>query len=291
MAGLLAAVEELEYSDAKDVLPDVVTGLEQGTVIPYVGPGLATLSEASVPVTPEELAEFFQSHVSLPARARGNAWAAAQFIESRRHRNTVTALMTEAFSAPVVPSELHKVLAGFHLPMIVDVWYDGAMRQALSDAGSSWGEIQGISRAGLAENRWYRFYGAEGQEASGAEAAGWQTILYKPHGGVVPSQNYLISDSDYVEVLTEIDIQTPIPDVVVDRRMDRNFLFLGCRFHDQMLRTYARQIMKRSGGQHVAVFEPCTLLTRNEIRFLVSEGITPVISPLSEVLETLRAVV
>ena len=48
--------------------------------------------------------------------------------------------------------------------------------------------------------------------------AAWTTLLYKPHGSVAPARNFLISDADYVEVLTEIDIQTPIPDAVKDRR-------------------------------------------------------------------------
>ena len=80
-------------------------------------------------------------------------------------------------------------------------------------------------------------------------------MLYSPHGGVRPAKNFLVADSDYVEVLTEIDIQTPIPAAVKAARADRGFLFLGCRFDDQMLRTYARQIMKRSKGPHFAVAE------------------------------------
>jgi len=89
---------------------------------------------------------------------------------------------------------------------------------------------------------------------------------------VTPSHNFLIADADYVEVLTEIDIQTPIPDAVKARRTGRGFLFLGCRFHDQMLRTYARQIMKRSAGPHYAVL-PEAELTPNELKFMAEQGI------------------
>ena len=120
-----------------------------------------------------------------------------------------------------------------------------ATRTALAGR-SDWGEIQGITRSGIGEDRWYRFYDATGGEATRADAEGWTTMLYKPHGSVDPAKNFLISDADYVEVLTEIDIQTPIPDVVKDRRTERSFLFIGCRFHDQILRTYARQVTKRS---------------------------------------------
>jgi len=116
----------------------------------------------------------------------------------------------------------------------------------------------------------------------------WTTVLYKPHGSIAPAKNFLISDADYVEVLTEIDIQTPIPDIVKERRTGRSFLFIGCRFHDQLLRTYARQITKRSAGTHYAILEP-EALSKNELRFLVSQGLTPLAIPLPRAVEILLA--
>jgi len=58
---------------------------------------------------------------------------------------------------------------------------------------------------------------------------------------------------------------------VMELRKGRGFLFLGCRFNDQLQRTFARQIMKRSSDQHWAILpgEP----TRNEARFLQEQNI------------------
>jgi hypothetical protein len=202
-----------------------------------------------------------------------------------KHRSTVSALMTEAFGPPVAPTALHRHLASLRLPMVVDTWYDGAMRSALGQR-DDWGEVQGITRAGIGEDRWYRFYDAGGAEAARSDAETWTTLLYKPHGSVAPAKNFLIFDADYVEVLTEIDIQTPIPDVVKDRRTERSFLFIGCRFHDQLLRSYARQITKRSAAPHYAIIEP-DALTKNERRFIMTQGITPIALPLSRATEIL----
>ena len=94
---------------------------------------------------------------------------------------------------------------------------------------------------------------------------------------MAPVGNFLVSDSDLVEVLTEIDIQTPIPPGVQSRRSGRSFLFLGCRFNDQVARAYARQIMKRSSARHWAVFEHQP--TRNERRFFAEQSI--VVLPIS----------
>ncbi len=274
-------------ADAKGVLTDVAHRLTGGTIIPYLGPGLAELTKPAVPTTPEALAAFFVTKVALPRRAKGNAWASAQHIESMKHRSTVTALMAEAFAPPVEPGALHHRLAALSLPMIVDTWYDGAMRTALAGR-CDWGEVQGISRAGIGEDRWYRFYDPTGTEVPRSAAETWMTLVYKPHGSIAPAKNFLISDADYVEVLTEIDIQTPIPDTVKDRRTERSFLFIGCRFHDQLLRSYARQVTKRSMGPHFAIVEP-DALTKNERRFVVSQGITPIAMPLGEAVDILLA--
>ncbi|HEY8334555.1 MAG TPA: SIR2 family protein [Tardiphaga sp.] len=285
----ISPVEFIKAGDAEAALADVVARLRAGTMVPYLGPGLTELSKPSIPMNPEALAAFFGTKVALPRRAKGNAWAAAQHIESMKHRSTVTALMNEAFSPVVEPTPLHRYLASLGLPMIVDTWYDGAMRSALGER-SDWGEVQGITRAGIGEDRWYRFYDAAGAESDRAGAQKWPTILYKPHGSIAPARNFLISDADYVEVLTEIDIQTPIPDVVKDRRTERSFVFIGCRFNDQLLRTYARQITKRSSALHYVIVEPETL-SKNELKFFVSQGFTPIAVPLQQAVDIMLAAV
>jgi hypothetical protein len=263
--------------------------LAGGHVIPYLGPELFAGSDAPIPTTPEALALALHAKAPVSGRIRGNLWAAAQFIESRRHRKTLTALMTGIFRAPIAPTVLHHGLARQRLPLIVDTWYDGAMRAALLESGrTDWGEIQGVTRAGEFREIWTRAYDASGAQVDMAAAAGWTTILYKPHGAITPAANFLVSDSDYVEVLTEIDIQTPIPDVVKERRRNCAFLFIGARFHDQMLRIFARQITKRSAGGHLAIAER-VLLTRNEARFLDETGIGLIDSPLAAAVGLLAA--
>jgi len=127
--------------------------------------------------------------------------------------------------------------------------------------------------------QWTGAYAADGTPLAELSAEPGR-LLYKPWGGHGPVGNYLVSDSDYVEVLTEIDIQTPIPSQVQAWRTGRHFLFLGCRFDDQLTRCFARQIMKRSSDRHWAVLpvEP----TRMEARFLDEQNITRIPMPLAE---------
>jgi hypothetical protein len=271
-------------------LAPVIVGLADGSIVPYLGPGLLDLADrAPVPTTPEGLALALNAKVAVSGRIRNNLWATAQFIESRRHRKTLTALMAAIFDPPVKPNALHRRLAALPIPLIVDTWYDGAMRAALVESGrTDWGEVQGVTRAMEHRDIWIKAYDSSGAEVDSAAAASWTTVLYKPHGAITPAKNFLVSDSDYVEVLTEIDIQTPIPDVVKERRSGRAFLFLGSRFHDQMLRTFARQIAKRAGAGHLAVAERETL-GRNETKFLEEAGIAVIDTPLAVAVEAIVA--
>lgn len=50
-----------------------------------------------------------------------------------------------------------------------------------------------------------------------------------------------------------------------------NFLFIGCRFNDQLLRMYARKISKRSPNGNYPICEP-KVLSMNGHRFLVEQG-------------------
>lgn len=263
------------------LIRDIAQQLDTGSVIPYLGPEMLSLcSDLKVPATPLALAEMMTSKVSVPHKIRKRLTQAAQFIENFKHRKSVVHLMNEAFASSPAPSALHLALAGSGAGLWVDTWYDDTMAAALAQMSSKgdWTQVQGLSQSEHFGN-WTGAYAADGT-ALPALPADTARLLYKPMGSHSPAGNFLVSDSDYVEVLTEIDIQTPIPAAVQAWRTGRNFLFVGCRFDDQLTRCFARQIMKRSSDRHWAVLpnEP----TRMEARFLEEQNITRIAMPLAE---------
>ncbi|MGX5804162.1 SIR2 family NAD-dependent protein deacylase [Bradyrhizobium sp. Arg314] len=262
---------------------DLIKGaLTADVIVPYLGPGLLRLGcpTPAVPDTPEAVAAALNERASAPSKIRTNMWSVAQFIEQRRHRRTLQGWMAEIFAVPAPPTILHAWLATLPLSLIVDSWYDGAMRAALVATGrTDVVEIQGVPRANEIRDIWTKAYDLSGIEIDPVPPV--ETVLYVPHGSIRPAANFLVSDSDYVEVLTDIDIQTPIPEQVKQRRNNRGFFFVGCRFDDQMLRTYARQIMKRSDGPHFALIDG-TEMTKNERRFLTECAVTVIDMPIRE---------
>ena len=269
-----------------DLIQDIARRLDSGSVIPYMGPDmLALCADVKVPATPLALAESMTAKVSVPHKIRKRLTQAAQFIENFKHRKSVVHLMNEAFAATPAPSPLQLALAASNAGLWVDTWYDDSFAAALKATPGEWSQVQGLSQSEHFGD-WTGAYAADGSLLPDHPAVA-ERLLYKPLGSHGPSSNYLVSDSDFVEVLTEIDIQTPIPAAVQAHRTGRNFLFLGCRFDDQLTRCFARQIMKRSSDRHWAVLpeEP----TRMEARFLAEQNITRIAMPLAAFSEALLA--
>lgn len=270
-------------------LQEISAALATGRAIPYLGPEVLTLdpSSCAVPATPDDLVKLLTSKVSVPHKIRNNLTAAAQFIENFKHRKSVVSLMSDAYAPSLAPNALHQYIAKLNKKplLIVDTWYDDAMSKALA-GHSNWGQIQGLSQSEHF-GKWVNYFDANGEETEAGKADDWSVILYKPLGSIAPAKNFIISDSDFVEVLTEIDIQTPIPQCVKEIRVGSNFLFMGCRFNHQLTRTYARQIMKRSSDKHWAVIEGP--LTRMEKKFIVEQNITRIDMPLAQFVEWLQS--
>ncbi|WP_138464836.1 SIR2 family protein [Poseidonocella sp. HB161398] len=267
-----------------EILRKALAEVEAGTRIPYLGAGVSAMSNGDAPRSPEALCAVIEAQVRVPKRAQGNLWSAAQYVESRKFRATLADIVTRAFEGDEGGNPVHAWLARIRPPMVVDTWYDDGLLKAYE--GDSWGWAQGWSRNGEWIEIWNKAFAPDGTELEAPNPA-WASLIYKPHGMARKGSSFLLSDSDYVEVLTEIDIQTPIPEEVRARRTGRGFLFLGCRFDDQMLRIFARQIVKRSGGNHVAVIDGD--LSRMEEKFLDELGILRVNLPASAVLEALAS--
>ncbi len=262
-----------------DLPEELEEGLRTGRIVPYLGQHvLALVPDYAVPGSPSALVALLTAKISVPHKIRNRLTQAAQFIENFKHRKTLVDQMNNAFAAPPRYSAMHSWLASLGVPLIVDTWYDEAMAAALQAAGVKWGEVQGLSQSEHF-GTWTGWYDSDGNPVPD-RTPDWKTILYKPIGGSSPAGNYLVSDSDYVEVLTEIDIQTPIPAEIQALRTGRHFLFIGCRFDDQLTRTFARQIMKRSSDTHWALLaeEP----TRMEAKFLAEQNITRIDMSLAE---------
>jgi len=271
-------------SDHAAIIESIAAAFAQERAVPYLGPEVLA-ADAPVPRNAQALVAAITAKSAVPHKLKNKLAGAAQYIENFKHRKTINALITEQFGKRCPPAAVHALIARLAPPLVVDVWYDDALLNAFEGA-PDWGCVQGVSQAEH-HGEWVAYYQPDGTLVPAEAADAWGTLVYKPIGCVRPARNYIVSDSDYVEVLTEIDIQTPIPPRVQALRSGRAFVFIGCRFSDQLERSYARQVMKRSSAAHWAVIEGP--LTRNEAKFIDEQGITRIDMPTAEFVAALEA--
>ena len=233
-----------------ETLDKVARWWKEGQLIVYLGSEIYP-EPPPFPVTEAGLAALLSERVAVPGRLKGRVHEIAQYIESHKHRKTLLSLVESIFRVPPVVAPVHRLLREYPVGVVVDSWYASGSTEILVEPGSV--QISGVSRAEY-RDRWYRMdRRTEEGWVPVEDVSPTDRVLYRPFGSMAPGTELLLSDADFVEVLTEIDIQTPIPEWVQRHRSGRHFLFLGCRFDNQTSRIFARQIMKRSGEGHVAV--------------------------------------
>ena len=242
------------HFETVDALPDAVrAGLEAGTLAPYLGAGmLALCGTGAPPANPLALAGVLTAKVSVPGKIKNRLTAAAQFIENFKHRKTLVKAMDEAFAAAAVPSPLHHWIAHLRAPLIVDTLvrrHDAQRAARGAPAGRLGGSAGPVAERTLRhlDRLVRRRRRGAARPDPGADAA--LQALGRPRArGQLPDLRQRLRRGADRDRHPDAD-----PAAVQLRRAKLGFVFLGCRFNDQLPRAFARQIMKRSAGPHFAV--------------------------------------
>ena len=96
-------------------------------------------------------------------------------------------------------------------------------------------------------------------------------ILFKPLGCTVPEKNFIISDADFVDWLTEAMGGYAIPPFLKTYRHGKAYLFVGVDFDRDTFRMVANEVtIGLSGGYVVNDKEE---MTKKEEKFLLSHHI------------------
>jgi hypothetical protein len=90
-------------------------------------------------------------------------------------------------------------------------------------------------------------------------------ILFKPMGSPLPEPNFIISDADYVDWLTEAMGGFAVPGVLKSYRKTKKYLFMGTSFDRDTDRMVANELtLDLEGGYVISDKE----LTKKEKKFM-----------------------
>jgi hypothetical protein len=273
---------------------EMLTGLKDGSVVPYLGPGvLADVRHAEtgvpLPTTSDELIIAMNGGKPMSPKLMYEFPRAAMNIELKRGRSAVTKFLDATYNAPWTRSAVHDWLKAIRPAYVIDINRDTQLLDSYADIPHTL--VLGCARLGGTDFR-FKLFAWDGKHYSAVDpgqAAMGLPLLFKPMGSPKPESTYIASDADYVDYITELMGGFAVPAFVKQLRQDKRYLFLGMRFNRDSERMVMSDIIysAATGPAGWALIENPTA---KEKRFLAKMGIEIVEGSVAELMSAEEAV-
>lgn len=215
------------------VLHEILQGLSDNRVVPYLGPGVLAdarnkLTGEPMPADSDSLILAMNGGKPMAPKLMFEFPRAAMNQELKRGRSFVTQFLTKTYrDTQWTRASIHDWLASFKPAYVIDINRDLQLQDSYADTAHLL--VVGIARMGGTAYR-YRIFEWDGQsyqETTAEQAPRNLPVLFKPMGSPRPEPLYVASDADYVDYITELMGGFAIPDFLKQYRRGKQYLLLG----------------------------------------------------------------
>ncbi|MDY0266011.1 MAG: SIR2 family protein [Sulfurospirillum cavolei] len=223
--------------------------IKEGTTVPFIGMGVfkgtKTEDGFQIPFDSNSMILALNSGRAMSPRLMYEYSRAAMSLEQRKGRAYIEGMTNHIFTAkPYAMPEVYVWLKTLMPRYVVDLNLDDSLLK-LYDATEHF-LITGVSRIMAGYDRFivYRYdvatqtYTRIDKEALHVQIP----IIFKPLGCTVPEKNFIISDADFVDWLTEAMGGYALPPLLKTYKNDKSYLFLGVDFDRDTFRMVANEI-------------------------------------------------
>jgi hypothetical protein len=215
---------------------NIFSGLSDGSVVPYLGPGalngVTDPNGKAIPADSDSLILAMNNGLPMAPKLMYEFPRAAMNVELKRGRSAVNKFLDTTYrDTQWSTSTLHSWLAQQKLPYIIDANRDTQLQKQY--AGTPHTLIVGIARMSGKEYR-FRLFSYDGTSYSAIEPEAVDSglpVLFKPLGTPLPESNYIASDADFVDYITELMGGFAIPSFIKRSRQNKRYLLLGMRLN------------------------------------------------------------
>jgi hypothetical protein len=236
-------------------LSELKTGVENGTIVPYLGAGVLTGSFHTetgepIPADSDSLILAMNGGRPMAPRLMYEFARAAMDVELKRGRTTVNRFLDDLYANQTwSQSPLHAWLETVKPQYVVDINRDIQLQQSYAKTPHTL--IRGISRVGGTDYR-FRIHHHDGEKYSEKEIDQSEVdpslpVLFKPMGSPLPDATYIASDADYVDYITELMGGFAIPSFLKSARKGKQYLFMGLRMNRDTERMVLSDIIYAAG--------------------------------------------
>ncbi len=270
-----------------------IKGIADGTLVPYLGPGVladvrATVDGRPIPADSDSLILAMNNGKPMAAKLMYEFPRAAMNVELKRGRSAVNKFLVRTYGETSwTRAALHDWLATIKPAYVIDINRDTQLQDGY--AGTPHTLVVGISRIGGTDYR-FKLFARDGttySEVTPAMVDPALPVLFKPMGTPRPQPHFIASDADYVDYITELMGGFAVPTTVKTLRVGKRYLFLGMRFNRDTERMVMSDLIH--GSARSAGWALIEQPTDKERRFLARMGIEVVTGRLDELLAAVQA--
>jgi hypothetical protein len=223
----------MEFAMSSTVFSEILTGLYNNQVVPYLGPGAlfdATnkLTGAPMPADSNSLILAMNNGKPMAPKLMYEFPRAAMNQELKKGRNFLGQFLTKLYGeTEYTRAAVHDWLAEWKPAYVIDINRDTQLQDSYADEEHTL--IVGVARITASQFRFriYHFDGSTYFEIPQEQVDPRLPILFKPMGTPKPEANYIASDADYVDYITELMGGFAIPDFLKEYRKGKQYLFIG----------------------------------------------------------------
>jgi hypothetical protein len=216
-----------------DVFTEILAGLYDNTIVPYIGPGalfdsVNKVTGAPIPADSNSLILAMNNGQPMAPKLMYEFPRAAMNQELKRGRNFLSNFLNRTYGeTEYTRAAVHNWLAEWKPAYVVDANRDTQLQDSYSDEEHTL--IVGVSRITASKFRFriYQYDGSDYFEIQQEQVDKRFPILFKPLGTPRPEANYVASDADYVDYITELMGGFAIPDFLKEYRLDKQYLLIG----------------------------------------------------------------
>ena len=218
---------------SSEVFSEILNGLYENQIVPYLGPGVlfdATdkLTGAAMPADSDSLILAMNNGKPMAPKLMYEFPRAAMNQELKKGRNFLGQFLTKLYgNTEWTRAAVHDWLAEWRPAYVIDINRDTQLQDSYADEEHTL--IVGVARITASQFRFkiYHYDGSDYFEIPQEQVDVKLPILFKPMGTPKPEANYIASDADYVDYITELMGGFAIPDFLKDYRKGKQYLLIG----------------------------------------------------------------
>ena len=275
------------------VLSEILTGLYDKRVVPYLGPGVLfdsinKVTGAPIPADSESLILAMNNGRPMAPKLMYEFPRAAMNQELKKGRNFLGQFLTKLYGeTEYTRAAVHNWIAEWKPAYVIDINRDTQLQDSYADEEHTL--IVGVARITASQFR-FRIYQYDGKEYSEIEQEQVDQrlpILFKPMGSPKPEANYIASDADYVDYITELMGGFAIPDFLKEYRKDKQYLLVGVPLNRDSERMVMSDIIYGANPEHKGWVLNKTP-TNKEIRYCKKVGLEILDLDVQDLLEAVK---